>query len=165
MKAKRVDHIEERLIVAYYKECNSMAQTAEHFNRSKSTISLVVKKVKEKDPDFVSDIEQIKKQQNQDILNVLRNDSRVGKIVDHILDIMSNKDNLEAELKKKGLQPLTNAIGMLIDKALRYKSMNDSVDDNVILQHDDGFDKAVEKAVSNINAKDFIDKVSLTDVQ
>lgn len=140
-----------------------MQQCAERFNRSKSTIHNLIKRAKENDENFINELEQIKNKQTQDILDVLKNDTRLSEIADKILTIMNDPEVLQNELERKGLQPLTNALGMLLDKALKLKQLNDTPDDRDILTTDDGFDKAINEALNNLNAKSLLEKVS-TDV-
>jgi predicted DNA-binding protein YlxM (UPF0122 family) len=118
---------EEKQIVAYYLNDHTMQDCRDKFGRSKSTVKRIIDNSK-KNGDFTNKVEQIKKDNTNNVLDVLKNDKRLTKTIDNILDIFQNKENVQAEYERKGFQGLNAVMGTIFDKALKYKALEDGID-------------------------------------
>jgi len=160
-KGTKVGATEEKKIIAFYfKDENSLAVTAKKFDRSKATISKIINKAK--GSTFVNEIEQIKKGQEKEILDLFKKeDGRISNIVDKMLSIVDDEKILKQLLTDKGLQQFTAFIGMTADKTLRIKQLDSEDGVNKIMIQDDGFKKALKDSLNNSDPMDLIEKDSI----
>ena len=128
-KGTKITDRERKQIIADYVLDNSMHFLAKKYKRSSSTIKNIIDEQKTEQPEeFANLVKRVKIINTNDILDFIRKDKRMLEITDKILNIMNDEETLIKELDKKGLQPLTNAMGMMIDKALKLKSIEENVD-------------------------------------
>jgi len=128
-KGTKITDRERKQIIADYVLDNSMHFLAKKYRRSTATIKKIVDEQKTEQPEqFANLVKRVKIINTNDILDFIRKDKRMLEITDKILNIMNDEKTLIKELDKKGLQPLTNAMGMMIDKALKLKSIEENVD-------------------------------------
>lgn len=139
-----------------------MRKTAEHFKRSVSTISLLVKKNRENNPQFIKELEQVKRDKERNILDILRSDNRLNNIIDNILDVLQDKGNVQNEFERKGFTGLNAVMGTIFDKALKYQQMQLEVKGGVDkdLMTDDGYESALKSAIDKIDPSEFISEES-----
>ena len=121
---------------------------------------------------IMQEFAKIKKEQNKELLDVLRDDNRPLEIVSKILDLMNDEPRLKKELDKKGMGGLNTIIGTMLDKGLKFADLqlkkesaeysnrlNETYDPN-----NDNFKKAAIEALKNINVDDvmsYVDKESM----
>lgn len=123
-------------------------------------------------PNLLQQVAKIKKEQNKQLLDVLRDDNRPLEIVSKILNLMNDEPRLKKELDKKGMGGLNTIIGTMLDKGLKFADLqlkresaeysnrlNETYDPN-----NDNFKKAAVEALKNINVDDvmsYVDKESM----
>jgi transposase len=126
---KKIPDSVRKKIIAYYTNEHTMRQTATKFNVSIGVIKKIIDEGKGgKHGDFVNKVEQIKNAKANNVLDVLKNDTRILKTIDNILDIFQEKENVQAEFERKGFQGLNAVMGTIFDKALKYKALEDGID-------------------------------------
>lgn len=119
---------EKKQIVAYYLKEHTMQQCADKFNRSKSSVRKTIQEFKSNNPNsFEHKVNQVKNQNSIDILGVLKNDKRLQITIDLILDQFSKKENIEKEVERSGLGGLNKIFGTIMDKALKFKQLEDDI--------------------------------------
>jgi predicted DNA-binding protein YlxM (UPF0122 family) len=127
MAYKQITDKEEKQIVAYYLNDHTMQECRDKFGRSKSTVKRIVDNSK-KNGDFTNKVEQIKKENTNNVLDILKNDKRLTKTIDNILDIFQVKENVQAEFERSGFKGLNAVMGTIFDKVLKNKALEDGID-------------------------------------
>lgn len=124
----KVKDAEKKKILAYYAQDRTMQECANKFKRSKATIKKIVDEGKDgKHGDFMNEVKRIKSEKTESILDVLRGDERLKITIDLILAKFSNSDNIDAEVERSGLGGLNKIFGTIMDKALKFKQLEDDI--------------------------------------
>lgn len=117
----RLKDREIKRIIAYYQNCNSLAETAREFSRSVSTIKKYIDNARKYDANFTKEIETIKKNNGDEILASISDDKTL-KIITKYKDLILEPNNMALQVEK-GLQFFINAIGMLYDKQIKLEEL------------------------------------------
>lgn len=157
-KATRLTESEKKRILAYYHQGNSMAVCAKKFKRSISSIKKAIDSYE--NTNFANELKEIKRANDEELLNLFKNDNRVNSIIDKMLNIVNDEKTLAQVVADKGIQQFTAFIGMSVDKVLAIKNKDGDGMSGEVLQTNDGFDDAVKKALTKLDPISMLDEAS-----
>ena len=125
-KGTKIQDKETKQILAYYFSGNNMHKCSKKFNRSTSSIKNVVDRAKRGEGEleqFVEKVEQIKRNHSKAILASISDDTTL-KIIDMYKKELAKPSTLKGAVAGKlKIQPITNTIGMFLDKGLKVSEL------------------------------------------
>ena len=72
---------------------------------------------------LIDSVNEINKESNQKLLDMLREDKRIPQIASKILTLFNSDEELEKEIKRSGLRGLATVIGVVSDKVIKASEL------------------------------------------
>ena len=123
------------------KETVWILQETEHLNNtqiahrlgiSRGKVIEILKQPKYRNERLLDTVNELNRESNDNLVRMLKNDTRLPDIANKILNIMNNDEQLEKEIERNGLRTLATVFGILSDKAMKALEMDKNATDDKV---------------------------------